>query len=470
MSGIEFSELLIKAAKYESKFLKLLGELVSFPTVAYREPKAIQECADHLEGTLESLGYKVTQYPVREDGHPVVYAEKKADSDKTLLCYHHYDVQPEDPLDDWVSSPWKLTEREGRIYARGTSDDKGETVQSMLGVLLLEDILGYLPLNVKFVIEGEEEAGSDNLPKFTEKNTELLRADGCVWEGACLYPSDDDDEFTIPNPVEIMCGVKGNAYYELYAGGVPNFPRIDVHSGSAAAVPNAAWRVVWALSTLKDENEKVLIDGFYDSVIPPLEEDIAALDEIGDENEKFYKENYGLSRLLLDRRGVELSEELHLRPSLSICGMGTGYQDEGGKTIVPSEAMAKLDIRLVPDQTPEEVTKMLTSHLEKKGFGDIELKFLTGYKPAKTPITDPFIQAVRNATNEIISPMPTHIIPIVPGSGPAYLFAPYTPFSMISNTVIGTDIHAPNENMPKNGIVPSIAYNALIAHLVSKLP
>jgi acetylornithine deacetylase/succinyl-diaminopimelate desuccinylase-like protein len=469
MTDIPFSELLSKAAKYESKYLKLLGDLVSFPTVAYREPKAIQECADYLDSSLTSLGYKVTQYPVREDGHPVVYAEKKADSDKTLLFYHHYDVQPEDPIEDWVSSPWKLTERDGRIYARGTTDDKGETVQSMLGIQLIEDALGHLPTNVKFVIEGEEEAGSDNLPKFTEKNTDLIRADGCIWEGAGLYPS-DDNEMTIPTPVEIICGVKGNAYYELYAGGVPKFPRTDVHSGNAAAVPNAAWRMVWALSTLKDENEKILLDGFYDSVNPPLDEDVKALEQHGDENERLFKEDYGLKELLLGRHGIELSKELHLQPSLTICGMGSGYQNEGGKTIVPASATAKLDFRLVPNQTPDDVTRMLTNHLQEKGFGDIAVKFLTGYAPAKTPITNPFIQSVIKATEEITAPTQVDIIPIVPGSGPAYLFAPYTPFSMIGNPVSEVNIHAPNENMLKSGIIPSLAYNALIAQLVSKLP
>ena len=167
---------------------------------------------------------------------------------------------------------------------------------------------------------------------------------------------------------------------------------------------------------------------------------------------------------------TELSTELHLRPSLSICGIASGYQGEGGKTIVPSEAMAKLDFRLVPNQAPDDVTRILTTHLKKKGFDDIEVKFLTGYTPAKTPISNPFIQAVREATNEITAPLTTKLIPIVPGSGPAYLFAPYAPFSMISNSVEGINIHAPNENMPKNGIGPSIAYNALIAQLVSELP
>ncbi|MFW9924923.1 MAG: M20/M25/M40 family metallo-hydrolase, partial [Candidatus Thorarchaeota archaeon] len=154
---------------YYDDFIKLLGELVKHPSVAFREPKGIIDCANNLNAIFEHYGYQSKIYPTSPDGSPVVFAEKNVGAPKTLMFYHHYDVQPEDPLDLWQSSPWELVERNDRLYARGTTDDKGEIVISLLGMKLLEDEMGKLPINVKFIVEGEEEAGSNHLPLFTQK-------------------------------------------------------------------------------------------------------------------------------------------------------------------------------------------------------------------------------------------------------------------------------------------------------------
>ena len=466
MVALNFFELLKLSSQYESTVYDILKDLVKFPTVAYREVTAINDCADYLENLLSEYGYKVSQHPTRSDGHPVVYAEKNVGAEKTLLFYHHYDVQPEDPLDSWVSSPWELTERDGRLFGRGAVDNKGHIAVSLIAIKMLEDKLGSLPVNVKFVIEGEEEAGSESLPKFAKPHSDLLKADGCIWEGAGFHPGEGEgegDTLKLSSPVEIWCGLKGNAYFELKAGGSPHFPRTDVHSGSAAASPNAAWRLVWALNTLKDNQENILLEGFNELVKPPLEEDIEALKQYQGDLESFLKKDYGLENLLLNRTGLDLLIPLFLEPSFSICGMQGGYQGPGGKTIVPAKASVKLDFRLVPDLTVKQVEQLLRAHLTKHGFDDIEVQLQTGYEPSKTSVNHPFIRTIKEVTTELVSPTPINVVPFAPGSGPAYLFTPYTPLCMVFNRTEGVNGHAPNENWPINSTKPSLAYNALIA-------
>jgi len=455
------------AQKYESEFKKILGNLVKFPTVAYREPKAIEECANEIEEILKSFGYTAKQYPTAPEMPPVVFGEKNIGAKKTIMFYHHYDVQPENPLDLWKSSPWKLTERDGRLFARGTTDDKGEFVFSLLSIKLLEDKFGKSPVNVKFVLEGEEEAGSNNLGKFTTKNPSLLKANGCIWEGAMLTPS-ENDIVIFDTPVDLTCGLKGDAYFDFKTTGPPKFPRTDVHSGSAALTPNAAWRLVWALSTLKDENENILIEGINELVKEPDKEDLEVLSKQGTETELMFKHDYQLDNTLLGKTGLELLVELYLKPSLSISGLNSGFQDKGSKTIVPAEASAKVDFRLVPNLTMEKAEELLKKHLLKHGFDDIDISLITGYDPAKTPISDPFIQLLRNVTDVITQPKTTVTTPVAAGSGPAYLFTPYTPICFVGNNVEGLNGHAPNENIPIRSIKPSIVYNAIIAMEMAK--
>ncbi|MHA1967391.1 MAG: M20/M25/M40 family metallo-hydrolase [Candidatus Hodarchaeales archaeon] len=462
MVPLSFSELLELAPQYELTVHDILKELVKFPTVAYREVNAINDCADYLENLLSEYGYKVSQHPTRSDGHPVVFAEKDEGAEKTLLFYHHYDVQPEDPLDSWISSPWELTERDGRLFGRGAVDNKGNFVISLLAMKMLEDKLGKLPVNVKFVLEGEEEAGSESLPKFAKPHSDYLKADGCVWEGAAILPH-EDNSLALPSPVELWCGLKGNAFFELKTKGPPQFPLTDVHSGYAAMTPNAAWRLVWALNTLKDDQERVLVEGFNELVNPPLKEDIEALKKYKGDLASLFKDNYNLDSLLLNRTGLDLYIPLFLEPSFSICGIYSGYQGPGSKTIVPAEATAKLDFRLVPDLTVSQVDQLLRNHLKKYGFDDINVRLMTGYEPAKTSVNHPFVKTLEKVMREITSPTPVNIIPFAPGSGPAYLFTPYTPLCMIINRVKGLNGHAPNENWPLNATKPSLALNAFIA-------
>lgn len=403
---------------------------------------------------LRERGYTADLFET--PGAPVVYASKDVGAKKTLMFYHHYDVQPEDPIDAWTSSPWELVRRGDRIYGRGTADDKGPLVAGIVAMDMIEELNGKLPVNVKFVVEGEEEAGSMNLGMFTNAKKDFMQADGCIWEGVCALSG---------SPGEVICGCKGDVYFELHARGTPPFARTDVHSGQAGAVPNAAWRLVWALSTLKDADESVLIDGFNELVRKPLKEDIDALREYRGDIENAIKKDYGLDKLLLDRKGIDLLSELYLKPSISICGMKGGYTGPSDMTIVPNSASAKLDIRLVPDLRVEDVDRLLREHLKKRGFGDIEVKLTTGYDPAKTPVTHPFIKLAREIMDEGCAPESSSIVPMASGSGPAYLFTKHMPIVMSLSyaDAEGVNTHAPDENVRVDSYVSSIAVTAAFA-------
>lgn len=454
-----FRELQSRAQDWEDGAIALLKEFVSFRTVAPRDCEGLKACAESVRASFKERGYDSATYA--KGGEPVVYASKNVGASKTLLFYHHYDVQPEGSLDLWQSSPWELVRRGERVYGRGASDDKGPLVASMMGVDMIEQILGRLPVNVKFVVEGEEEAGSASLPNFAKDNEEFLRADGCVWEGVGATPG---------SPGEVVCGLKGDAYFDLITRGTPHFARTDAHSGDAAAVPNAAWRLVWALSTLKAQDETIMVDGFNDLVQEPLEEDLEALREYqGDATERVMHE-YGLDRPLMGRKGMDLLRELFLMPQMSISGITTGYQGKEDMTIVPASARAKLDVRTVPDLTVEKVHELLRKHLDARGFTDIEVVRKPGYEPAKTSVRHPYVKLVHSIMKEACDPAGTGVVPMAQGSGPAFLFARHSPLCMAYSyaDLEGTDCHAPNENMKIESLSGSMAVVAAIAERLAR--
>ena len=451
---VPYADLVVESRKREKKALDMFAELVKYPSVAVRDHPTILECANCVEDQLRRLGYSVKQYPT--GGSPVLFAERNVGARKTLLFYQHYDVQPEDPVEKWSVPPWRLTVKDGRFYGRGANDDKGPCVANLIGMSLIEDVLGQLPVNVKFVVEREEEIGSEHLPEFVLPNGNLLKADGAVFEALVVNPGSSS---------EIMTGAKGCAYFELSAEGTPPFPKTDAHSGFAGAIPNAAWRLIWALASLKDANENILIGGFDELVKEPSPEDLAALENTQRSLEKFFADEYGVTRPILDRRGIGLKRAVYLEPCISVCGFESGYNGPGSKTITPARAKAKLDFRLVPDLTEEKAEALLRAHLERNGFSDIQVTRIDrGYNPAKTPIDDPFIQLIHSAAAEIASPAPVDLIPMSWGSGPLYLLTPHAPCCiMLSDGDLGTNAHAPDENWVLSSMCNSMAFVALVA-------
>jgi acetylornithine deacetylase/succinyl-diaminopimelate desuccinylase-like protein len=328
---------------------------------------------------------------------------------------------------------------------------------------LIERALGELPVNVKFLIEGEEEAGSEHLRDFAVARCDFLKADGCILEVATATPG---------LPSEIECGAKGFVDFELTAGGSPRFPQRDVHSGLDGGVPNAPWRLVWALNSLRDESENILIEGVDGLVEKPSEEDLAALREFGEDMTEMLKKDYGLSETLRGRSGLDLLQAVYMRPSITICGVTSGYQGPGSKAIVPSTASAKVEFRLVPNLTAQKAEEMIRAHLIKRGFDDIEVRSIgIGYDPSRTPINHPFIRMTQELSNEVAAPARARLVPISFGCGPDYLFAPHAPCCLASSEaeLYGTNIHAPNENLPLSSLTNIMAFAATLAERLASL-
>jgi acetylornithine deacetylase/succinyl-diaminopimelate desuccinylase-like protein len=414
------------------RYLDELYALLRQPSIA-AQGVGIEETAKLVAARLERLGAEVRLLPVG-GGAPVVYGSIGR-GPRTLLIYDHYDVQPPEPLDQWHSSPFEPTVRDGKLYARGVADNKGNT---MLRIQAVESWLatqGELPIRINFMIEGEEEIGSAHLEEWCHVHADLLRAEGCLWETG--------GKNALEQPT-IMCGAKGICYVELVARGAA----YDLHSANATVVPNPAWRLTWALATLKGPDERVLIPGFYDRVRPPSEADLRALTSIPDDDEELLAD-YNIAQFLGGVRGVERQRAHLFNPTCTICGLVSGYTGQGSKTVLPSEARAKVDFRLVPDQDPFEVTRLLREHLDSHGFSDIEIVQFSQEHPARSETDSAVVRAMGRAIRETYGQEPV-VYPTMAGTGPMYPVCQQFGTPVTSGAGAGyhgTLVHAPNENI-----------------------
>jgi acetylornithine deacetylase/succinyl-diaminopimelate desuccinylase-like protein len=410
-----------------------LSRLVAQPSVSAQN-WGLNECADLVADMLHARGFDVQIMPT--DGAPVVFGERSGRSDKTLLIYNHYDVQPPEPLDLWDNPPFEPSLRDGKLYGRGVADDKGPIVSRLLAIDALLEQDGELPCNIKFIIEGEEETSSVHLHDFVEHNQELLAADACIWE----FGGVDHRE----TPMQYL-GLRGICYVELSV----ETAKVDTHSGTGGSIfPNAAWRLVWALRSLKGSDGRIRIPGFYDLVKQPSPRDrqyMAALPEVAAE----FKERFGVKYFLKGLTGgVDLRIAGVFEPTCTICGLTSGYQGPGSKTVLPARASAKVDFRLVPDQHPLEILDQLRIHLDNQGFDDVQIEYLGGEPPARTDPDDPFVKLVVE-TAEPVYGAPMQIVPMVGGSGPSYLFVYLLKLPVVTAGpgYPGSLAHAPNENL-----------------------
>lgn len=410
-----------------------LSRLVAQPSVSAQKDGLV-ECAQMVADMLLQRGFAVEIIPT--EGAPVVYGERQGRTDKTLLFYNHYDVQPAEPLELWDSPPFEPSLRDGLLYGRGVSDDKGHLVSRLFAIDALLAVDGELPCNVKFAVEGEEETGSVSLEPFVRDYRHKLAADACVWEFGYVDHRDV--------PIQFL-GLRGICYVELSV----ETAKIDVHSGTGGSIfPNAAWRLVWALNSLKGPDERIKIPGHYDKVVPPSERDrqlMAALPEIADE----YISRYGIDHFLKGLTGgVELKLAEVFEPTCTICGLDSGYQGPGSKTVLPARASAKVDFRLVPDQHPDEVLTALRAHLDEQGFSDVQITYHGGVPAARTDPDDPFVKLVVEAARDVYG-VPMEVVPMTGGSGPNHAFKHYLNLPIVTAGVghPGTQAHAPNENM-----------------------
>jgi acetylornithine deacetylase/succinyl-diaminopimelate desuccinylase-like protein len=437
-----------------------LARLCAQPSIS-AQSVGITECASLVAEILREQGYQAEI--ISTGGHPVVFAESSTDrvngrNEKTLLFYLHYDVQPPEPLELWESPPFTLTRIEDRLVARGVTDDKGHIIARLAALAAVRDASGgKLPCRIKFIIEGEEEIGSPNLPPFIEEHQDKLAADACVWEfGSVNYSG---------APQQTL-GMRGLCYVELSV----KTANMDAHSGLGGSIfPNAAWRLVWALNTLKDREERILIPGFYENARPPTPRDLELMAACPDEAEEL-RQAFGLSGFLKGLTGgLPLQQAAVFEPTCTICGLTAGYQGGGPKTVLPAEARAKIDFRLVPEQMPEEIVSKLRVHLDMLGFEDVAIKFIGGVRPAKVDPDHPFVRLTNQAARDVYGVEPV-VEPIIGGSGPNYPFIHVLGLPVVSAGIgyPGGRAHAPNENFRISDFINGTRHTARIISRFAK--
>lgn len=443
-----FSQIDQQIDDHMDAYLAQLARLCAQPSVS-AQGWGIAECADLVGAMLAEHGFASEVMP--SGGHPVVYGEGGGRSEKTLLFYLHYDVQPPEPLELWESPPFELTRRGDKFYARGVSDDKGHIIARLAAVSAVRHVLGELPCRVKWLIEGEEEIGSVHMPAFIAAHRHKLAADACVWEFGGV---------DFQGAPTLTLGMRGMCYVELSVQTASK----DAHSGLGGSIfANAAWRLAWAINTLKDSQERILIPGFYDDVVPPSARDMALLAALPDESAQL-RQMFQLSGFLRGTTGgVDLLRQAVFEPTCTICGLTAGYQGPGSKTVLPARASAKIDFRLVPHQDPEDILAKLRAHLDAQGFGDVHIRYLGGGRPAKIDPDDPFVQLTAAAATEVYG-QPPIIEPIIGGSGPLYPFVDILKLPVVSAGIgyPGSNAHAPNENMDLHNFRQGIRHTARI--------
>lgn len=421
--------------KNKERFLNELLELLRIPSVSAKgeHKEDMIKCADAVKARLLEAGAdKVEIYPT--EGHPIVYAEKIIDPAKpTVLVYGHYDVQPPEPLDLWKSPPFEPTIIDGKIFARGSCDDKG---QFYMHVKALETLIqtNTLENNIKFCIEGEEEIGSPNLGKFVAANKSLLKAD-------CVLIS-DSAMISLETP-SLDIGVRGLSYIEVEVTG----PNRDLHSGVyGGAVANPITILAQMIASLHDENNHVTIPGFYDDVAVATEAE-RKLMSLAPFDEKEYKADLGVKELW-GEKGYSTNERTGIRPTIELNGIWGGYTGEGAKTVLPSKAFAKISARLVPNQTSDKMTDILIKHLEKIAPPNVTVKATLhhGGEPYMTPIDSVAYQAASKAMETTFGKTP---IP-VRGGGSIPICALFEKELGIKIVFMGfgldsDNLHSPNE-------------------------
>lgn len=436
--------------KNKDRFLQDFRTLLKQPSVSAQKI-GIEDCAKIVKKQMDIAGLKAKILPVK-NGSPVVYGEARSkSSSKTLLIYGHYDVQPVEPLEKWVSGPFdaKLTGR--KIVSRGAADSKNNVVSFIKAAESYLKSSGDVPLNLKFVVEGEEEIGSPHLPSFIDENAEKLKADSVV-----CYDGDMAEE----GRPKFELGVKGLLYVELRC----KKAKEDLHSSYAPLAENPAWRLVWAMNTIKGPDEKIMIKGWYDDVVPFSPIQSRLMNKIKFNGPGLLKE-WGLKSFPRAKNNREAFKHYMLEPTCTICGFKTGYIGEGSKTVLPGSAMLKIDFRIVNDQNPRRLLQLLKEHLQSHGFDDIQVKPLGLVEPSTTKPSAPIAKAAEKAGKMVYGRTPV-VMPRNPASGPDYLFTKHLGLDSIwtgsGPPSAYSHAHAPNEWTTIDNFLNGIRYIATI--------
>lgn len=426
------------------RYLEWLRQACSIPSLA-GNPEGLQAMVAWLEGTLGPLGAATERLTF--DSAPDVLLAHLGSGERTVLVYDHYDVQPVDPVSLWKKDPFVPALENGLLYARGVADNKGDLVARLAAFEVYQEHFGELPVRLKLLIEGEEEVGSPSFPEVVERYADKLGADGCIWEGAGVNHA---------GAPELVFGAKGLAYLELVCSGLND----DQHSSVAVYAPSPVWRLVEALATLRDVDGRVLVDGFYEDVLAPTPEDLTALETLPFDEEA-EKQRLGISEFVGGASGLELLTRAHFEPTCNIAGIHAGFTVPGGsKTVLPKQALAKLDLRLVPEQVPEDIVAKIRAHLEAHDFGDISVTTLGLEHPARSPM-DSLIGRAATIACEPVYDLPPAVSPLMIATGPMHPIAHFLGIPTVSPAGVcrpDSKIHAPNENVAVTDFLDTIEY------------
>ena len=421
--------------KHDRRIHDELFDLLRIPSVSARSEHAadVRRTAEWLRDALTKIGFDASIQPT--SGHPIVLGEwRGAPGAPTILIYGHYDVQPVEPLELWESPPFEPTIRDGRIYARGATDDKG---QLFLHVKALEAHLavrGKLPINVIVLAEGEEEVGSENLERFVEENAKRLASDAVVISDSAMFG---------PGQPSIVSSLRGLAYFQINVTG----PSVDLHSGSyGGAVVNPATALARIIATFHDENGHIAIPGFYDAARDWGDGAREAIRRLSFD-ERVFQQQTG-APALGGEKGYSTLERIWTRPTCEVNGLLSGYTGEGAKTVLPSKAMAKVSCRLVPDQQPQEIERLMNAHVKRvapKGV-TVTVENLSGGRPWRAELDGTVFDAARRALTATFGREPVIVgeggsIPVV-GDFQRILG---TPVLLMGFGLPGENAHAPNE-------------------------
>ena len=366
-----------------------LRDFCTIPCETDRFPE-LDRGAQWVEQRLRQAGAEVTV--LREEGVPPLVIGELGAGPRTLIAVQHYDVQPAAPLDLWETRPYEPTIRDGRLFARGVCDDKGELLHRIQGLEALRDATGELPCKVRFIVEGEEESDSAHLATLMSQRPEFFEGHGALIEGGGV------DEKGRPG---LICGVRGMVYAELSVRTLA----FDAHSGGAQLLPNAAWRLIEALTTLRSPDGTITVDGFLDDIVAPTEAELAHLRTLPFEEDEI-KRIYGVGQFVGGLSGFAAQVADTFQPTCNISGITSGWTDPGVKTITPAEASAKVDLRLIPNQDPARIADRLRAHLDRRGFTDVAMIVHRGEHPYWTPISDPIVDAAERAHQGVFDEPP----------------------------------------------------------------
>ena len=416
---------------HRQQFLDRLMDYLRRPSIsAYGE--GIAEVAEYVAGVMDSLG--LAPRVIVTDGWPVVLGNRlDIAGAPTVLLYGHYDVQPPDPLDAWTSPPFEPAIRDGRLYARGAGDNKGQHFANLLALESLLACNGALPCNVRFLLEGEEEVGSPQMPPFVRSHRDELASDLVITSDGPVDPSGRS---------VILFGVRGVLSFELRARGANR----DLHSGNFGGIaPNPLWTLVHVLASMKDPQGNITIDNFYDDVLPLTDLERGALAKLPTEEEQTIK-SLGLTRL--DQpHDRPFNERLSAWPTLTINGIHGGYGGPGSKTVLPHEAVAKCDIRLVANQSAEDIFTKVKAHVQRHA-PEVEVVFQGAMDPSKTPLDSPYAEPLARAITAAQGEEPL-LVPALGGSLPEYVFTKILGIPAFTVPYANADEanHAPTENI-----------------------